>query len=276
MRIGSFITPERVSRLAAAGGDYAELFVTRTVMVGDRDDFSSFAAQVATWATPPLAFSGLIPANLRLTGPDVDPREQNDYLDEMFWRIATITDGHPAMATVGSAGARDVPAGFDREHARDQLADFLRYAGAKARNVGVTLNFEHLHRGESNIFNRLAECGDFIRERDLGDIHLVADLYHLMMEDEPLSVIADYASLIVHAHVADTDRDAPGTGDYPFVDFFTALQRAGYRGDCSIEAFWTDFDHQVDAAVRTVKSSARSAGFSLLSPTDTPARKDES
>jgi len=262
MRIGSFITPERIGQLAAAGGEYAELFVTRTVMVGDRDDFARFVDRAAAWPTPPLAFSGLIPPELKLCGPDADPARQDDYLDELFWRIEVLAKGLPVIATVGSAGARDVPEGFDVERARDQIADFLRRIGRKARQTGVRMNLEHLYSGESNIFNTLRECGDFIRERDLENIHLVADLYHLMMEGEPLSVIDDYAPLIIHAHVADRDRDAPGTGDYPFEDFFATLHRAGYHGDCSIEAFWTDFDGQVDLAVRTVRAAASVAGYS--------------
>lgn len=268
MRIGSFITPERVDRLAAAGGEYAELFVTRTVMAGDRDDFGSFATAAAAWQTPPRAFSGLIPPELKLCGPDADPRLQDAYLDELFWRIEKIAPGGGVMATVGSAGARDVPEGFSPDRARDQIADFLGRAGLRARQTGVTLNLEHLHQGESNIFNTLSECGRFVRERGLEDVHLVADLYHLMMQGEPLSAIEENAQLIVHAHVADRERDAPGTGDYPFTEFFAVLRRAGFDGDCSIEAFWSDFDAHVDLAVRTVRAAAEAAGYAPESAPD--------
>ena len=174
-----------------------------------------------------------------------------------------LAEGEPAVATVGSADSRAVPAGFDRDEARDQIADFLTRASAHASENGIVLTLEHLNRGESNIFNTLRECGEFLMERDMDGVRLTADLYHMMEEAEPLSHIDDFAHLIVHAHVADTGRDAPGTGDYPFVEFLTRLHANGYDGNCSIEAFWTDFDAHVDLAVETCRQAATAAGYHI-------------
>jgi D-psicose/D-tagatose/L-ribulose 3-epimerase len=259
MEIGSFITPERVAALAEAGADYAELFVTRTVMAGDRGTFEAFRVDAASWRTPPRAFSGLLPAELKICGPDIDVKRQDAYVREMFHRIQALS-GSGVVATLGSADARAIPEGFDRERALDQLADFLERTATVAHDHGVRFTLEHLNRGETNVFNSLRECGDFVRERGLNQVFLLADLYHMMLESEPLSTIAEYGDLIIHAHVADTGRDAPGTGDYPFGEFFSALNQAGYRGNCSIEAFWTDFDGQVDLAVETCRRAASAAG----------------
>jgi hypothetical protein len=58
---------------------------------------------------------------------------------------------------------------------------------------------------------------------------LLVDLYHLMEEDEPLATIDDYADLLVHAHVADSERRHPGTGTYPIAPFFAQQQERLHR-----------------------------------------------
>lgn len=258
MRIGSFSPPERVARLAAAGGEYVEPFVTRTLMAGDEDAFLAFQHDARAWDIPARAFSGLLPAELKIVGPEIDVPRQEEYLATMFDRIERMSGGG-VIATLGSADARMVPDGYPVAAAREDLAEFLTRMCARAADHGVRVNLEHLNRTETNFLNTLRETGDFVREAGIPNLHLVADFFHMQMESEPLETIRDFGDLIIHAHVADTDRDAPGTGDYPFAAFFAELRAVGYEGDCSIEAFWTDFDNQVERAVATVRSAAHPA-----------------
>jgi sugar phosphate isomerase/epimerase len=148
------------------------------------------------------------------------------------------------------------------------IAAFLARAAALASDQGIVLTLEHLHPGESNVFNTVAECAGFLTQRDLTSVGLTVDLYHLMMADESLSVIAEAGGRIRHTHVADTARDAPGTGQYPWAGWFDALASIHYQGDCSIEAWWTDFDAQVGPAVRQVRSAAQGAGIWTSAPAD--------
>lgn len=259
MRIGSFSPPERVGKLADAGGEYVEPFVTRTLMVGDEEAFAIFLEQARAWEIPAIAFSGLLPAELKIVGPEIDIARQNDYLATMFDRIERFSGGG-VIATLGSADARMIPDGYPVQAARDELAEFLTRMCARGADHGVRVNLEHLNRTETNFLNTLRETGEFVREYDIPNLHLVADFFHMQMESEPLDTIRDFGDLIIHAHVADTDRDAPGTGSYPFVEFFAHLRAVGYQGDCSIEAFWTDFDNQVEAAVAMLRAAADPSG----------------
>lgn len=260
MQIGSFAELDQVSRLADAGADYVELFVIETVMLGDREDFDHLLRDAKRWPIPAIAFAGLIPGDLKICGPDVDRHRQDLYLTEMLDRIQLLAPDE-GMATLGSADARHVPADFERRLARDQIADFLRRAHDQAAQRGIALNLEHLNPGESNIFNTLAEAGAFLAEYQLEGIGLLADLFHLMEAGEPIGVMRDFPDLIKHVHVADTDRDAPGTGAYPFDEFFATLQSIGYSGRCSIEAFWSDFERDVELGLRSTRLAAHSAGL---------------
>jgi len=244
MQISSFVTPDQVEALAIAGGEYAELFLTRTVTNLSTAEFDELRRSAASWSIKPKAFSGMMPVELKLTGADADIKAQNAYLRFMFDRVAQLCDTD-AVVVFGSGGARSIPDAFIRDRALDQLEHFLRRAANLASQRGITLALEPLNRRESNVFNSVAESGSFIRQRGLDDVVLLVDLYRIMGENEPLSVIGEFGDLIRHVHIADSDRGAPGTGNYPLRDFFSHLLQIEYQGKCSIECNWTDFDREI-------------------------------
>jgi len=68
--------------------------------------------------------------------------------------------------------------------------------------------------------------------RTMFDSHNAAD------EVEPHAALLDrYFDLIRHIHVNEMDGRHPGTGDYDFKPVFEVLQRRGYKGWISLEAF---------------------------------------
>lgn len=258
MEFGCCVTPEQVPALAAASGDYAEFNVAGTVMGGDEAAFADLLARVAASPLKPLAYSVFLPGDRAVVGPAVDRGALEEYARTAFGRIRRLSGDAPVIVVFGSGRSRTIPDGFPRARALDQLADLLGWVGPLAAEYGVTIAVEHLRQAESNVFNTLRECGTFLRERDLPGIRLLADIYHLMEEDEPLDTIDDFADLIAHAHAADSGRRHPGTGTYPLADFFTRLHRNGYTGRCSIECRWTDFPSEIGpalAALRVAESS---------------------
>jgi sugar phosphate isomerase/epimerase len=63
----------------------------------------------------------------------------------------------------------------------------------------------------------------------------MADFYHMDEENEPLEVLSTHRDWIVHIQLADTDRENPGTGSYPYTVFFGHLKNSGYTGRVSVE-----------------------------------------
>ena len=257
MELGCCVTPTQIAMLAAAGGDYAELTVAGAVMGGDEAGFAQLVAQIGASPIKPLAYNVFLPGERTIVGPVVDRDWLMDYSREALARIARLS-GPGAIVVLGSGRSRSIPADFDRATALDQLADFLGTLGTLAKPLGITIALEHLRRAESNVFTSLRESGDFLRERDLPNVQLLVDLYHLMEEDEPLNTIDEYADLLVHAHVADSERRHPGTGTYPIAPFFDQLRRNGYTGNCSIECRWTDFPAEIVPAMMALREAAGS------------------
>ncbi len=251
---------DQVAAVEAAGGDYYDLPVARTVMAGDGNpEFGALLQRAAGFRLRPRAYNVFLPADLRVTGPAVDGDRIGHYVGNAFERLRRL-GGH--IVGFGSGRSRSVPESFSRGRALDQLESFLHAMVATATQYGFTFALEPLGRAESNVFNTLRECAAFIRERGLNGVRLVADLYHMMEEEEPFEALDGCADLLVHVQVADSGRQPPGMGNYDLSDFLRSLHRLGYRGDCSIECRWTDFPEQIGRALSHLRRAAHAAGWS--------------
>jgi len=136
---------------------------------------------------------------------------------------------------------RTIGGGYSRERAREQFVSVLRRAGDIAATHGVTLVVEPLNQKETNFIINVTEGAEVVRAAAHPNVKLMADLYHMVMEDEPFSVLDPVADILAHVHVADTGRFAPGTGQYDYPSFFAALHRIGYKGLVAAENTWHDF-----------------------------------
>ena len=173
-----------------------------------------------------------------------------NYLEGAIGRVAAL--GGQAIV-FGSGGARNVPDGFPQAEANNQLVRFLRLAGDVAEREEVTIVIEPLNSRDSNIITSVVEGMQLAQAADHPRVRLLADLYHMMEDDEPLENITTCAQWLNHVHVADTSRGAPGEGDYPYGEFFRRLHGGGYSGRISIECRWDDLAAQAAPAVKFLR-----------------------
>ena len=99
-------------------------------------------------------------------------------------------------------GASGVPAGFSLDAAWAQLRTLLVALGPIAEEHSITIVIEHLNRGESNILNTVAGGWRMAQEVAHPRVRLLIDAYHLLVENEPLAILAQVAPVIAHVHVA--------------------------------------------------------------------------
>lgn len=246
MRFGVCVAPEQIETIARAGFDYCEL-PARAVLPLE-DDRTALPALRTIAAAPirPEAFNVLIPGTMPLVGPQADLAALRDYLRSAFQRMAWLG---AAVVVLGSGAARRIPDDVDRAVALDQLADALNLAGDEAARAGIALALEHLNKGECNVFNSVAESLSFIRERGLTGVAVLADLHHMELEHEPFDSVVDAALLLVHVHVADGGRRAPGNGGYDYSGFMATLKQIGYDDRISAECSWGDLEVEAPAAL---------------------------
>lgn len=238
--------------LDSAGYNYIEENV-RNFLVPDQDEetFLKNLALLSSAALPVIACNGFLPGGLKSVGPDAVHPEILQ-----FARIALRRAQQAGIGIIvfGSGGSRSIPEGFSHEKAREQFVSLLKQMAPIAGEYNVTIVLEPLRRGETNFINTVAEGAVIVREVGHPNFMLLADFYHMMMEDESPESIVNNADLIKHVHIAEKEgRAVPGTHGEDLTPYFKALKDAKYNGGISIEGRWTDMQAQASTAIQTMK-----------------------
>ncbi|HWB54242.1 MAG TPA: sugar phosphate isomerase/epimerase [Tepidisphaeraceae bacterium] len=234
---------EDAEKAKAAGADFIEANAQSVLrgLVGDDQ-----------WSVPELvgispksipAFNVLVPGDLKITGPQANLARLRDYM-ECICRRASQYGGE--VLVFGSAGARAVPEGFDRDKAKCQVVDFLSMGGTLAGEFGLTIVIEPLSRSECNFINLVDESLEIAKLVNLPTVQCLVDSYHFWVNGDSLECLKEAAPHIYHVHVADQiGRVAPGlSGSVDYLPLFRVLKGAGYNRRISIEAL--NFDLAAD------------------------------
>jgi len=224
--------------LQEAGGEYCELGVGLTLPELPDPALDLLEHALAESPLRPEAFNSFIPSSLPLCGEAVDWARVERYVDVATDRMAQLG---ASVVVFGSGGARRCPEGFSHDEAAQQLRYFLGMAGTYCGRRGLKLCIEPLNSSETNMINTVAEAAVWARELGHPDVVVLADLFHMGVEGEPLEHLAEAADLLGHTHIADAGRRVPGGFGYDVDGFLGALQKAGYEGRVSIEANFADF-----------------------------------
>jgi sugar phosphate isomerase/epimerase len=193
-----------------------------------------------------------LPAPLKVTGPAIDPEQQMAYVKKAFARLARIGT---EIVVFGSGGARQVPDGFPKDQAFQQLVDFGKRIAPEARARGITVAVEPLRRQETNIINSAAEGLTLVNAIGDPNFQLMVDFYHLASEQEDPAIIPRAATQIRHLHMANpTGRVFPRRWDeFDYAPFFAALQKIGYDKRISVEASTQDFSTDAPLAIALLR-----------------------
>lgn len=143
-----------------------------------------------------------------------------------------------------------------RDQALGYLCEALNDLGEHARGHGVPLLYEPLNRFETNMANTLAEGVSLLESLQTYNIKLLADLFHMNIEEAHLaSAVLAAGSNVGHVHLADSNRRPAGNGHTAFAPIAAALREIGYDGYVSAECLpWPDSD---SAARQTIEEFRR-------------------
>ncbi len=251
MRFGCCIG--RVDQLPAvqnADLDYLEVAVGNLVMATGAEDFEQLRGVVRS-GPPVLAANVLLPSSVRLLGSDTDRDQVLAYVRDATERLRLLA---VRLVVFGSGGPRRIPDGYERARALGELAEFCRQAAGITQAADITLVLEPLRRAESNVWNSVGEVAAFIRDHRLEGVRLLADLYHMREEGEPVSAVTEHADLLAHTHVAGVGRTPPAP-DPELSAFLAAAQQARSDLTCSIECRWNDLASELAPALRTLRGT---------------------
>jgi sugar phosphate isomerase/epimerase len=254
IKFGACTSIRNAAKVKEAGGDYIELSVSGFLVPLKTD--AEFAENLVLAESSPLpvyACNGFFPGTIKLTGPDRDHAAALAYCEVAFRRARMIG---VERLVLGSSGSRNYPEGYDKAAAVEEFTELLRKMGPIAAKYDVTVALEPLRRQESNLVNTVAEGVAIVKQVGHRNIRCLADIYHMMVENEGPEVLVKERKYIAHMHVAELEgRAVPGTHGEDLTSYYDAMRRARYKGGLSIEARWDDFDAQIAHGIANLKKS---------------------
>jgi sugar phosphate isomerase/epimerase len=240
MRYGICTSITNAPILKSAGWDFVEENVQNFLQPELPDDQWQGEKLAKNSPLPIEAANVLVPAKLKITGPNANPAALKTHMSTVLRRAQQV--GIKTLV-FGSGGARKVDEGFDHNQARQQILDFAKMSADLASKHNVTLVAEHLNKAECNILNSIPESMEYVNALRHPNFECLVDTFHFWQENEPLETLVPAMPHIKHVHLADVStRLAPGQTSQADADkylpFFRVLKNANYDGRISVESGW--------------------------------------
>jgi sugar phosphate isomerase/epimerase len=151
-------------------------------------------------------------------------------------RIIDLASPWEAMVVIG--GVRGTLTGSEDGHADQyhRAVDAVHRYGEYAQKQNVSLVIEPINRYETNYINTIQDALQFIGDVDLYNLGILADTFHMNIEEANLAESLQLAGdRIHHVQFTDSNRLAAGRGHIDFRVLAAALRDSGYRGYLSTE-----------------------------------------
>jgi len=131
-----------------------------------------------------------------------------------------------------------------REKDWQRAVEGIRVMGEYAAAQGIMLLIEPINRYRVALVHTVAEALQMINDIDLPNIHIVADTFHMQMEEmEGLpNALRKGSHHIKCLHIGDNTRRAPGYGVMDWKSIIAVLYDIEYDGPLSYETAFTGFD----------------------------------
>jgi sugar phosphate isomerase/epimerase len=259
MRIGICAPVESSADVWAAGAEFVEEHVQNLLQGQVPDDQWTGKARAGRSALPVYAANSLLPPTLKIVGPSVDWDKVKSYTATVMERARLVG---MKVLVFGSAGARNVPAGFDPKEAHRQILDFLKMAVPLADANGIILVAEPLSRDESNIIHTITEAMDLVRQIDHCSFQCLLDTFHFWNNGDSLESVRESVKSIHHVHAADVDGRVPSgeSGKSDYRPLFRILKQGGFDGAISVESpGWTRYAEVAQRAIEFLKQQWKEA-----------------
>lgn len=173
---------------------------------------------------------------------DFDAAKRRDAIENMKSQISVIVQaggfGAVTPAAWGMFSRRLPPHEPPRspEGDREVLLEALHELGTHAQREGGRLFLEPLNRYEDHMVNTIAAAIDLLEEVNLPSLGVVADTYHMNIEEDDLAgSIKSAQKWLGHVQLGDSSRFQPGTGHLDWQTLLGALRDIEYDGYMALE-----------------------------------------
>jgi D-psicose/D-tagatose/L-ribulose 3-epimerase len=245
---------EWIDQVQAAGFDYIELSLAHLAAM-PAAEFAAVHRRLEAAHLPCEACNNFFPPAVRLTGPTVDICQVKQYIQRSLDCAAALG---VKVVVFGSSGAKNVPEGYPYLEAWQQIVETLHLAADEAYRLGLVIAIEPLNQRESNIVNTVSEGIELMRQVGRDEVKVLADYYHMALENEDPAILLAAKADLRHVHMAQAaGRTYPLQSDAALQKFFFALNAIPYRARMSIEGYSQNFSQDAVQALAVLKQLAR-------------------
>ncbi|MGI5173496.1 sugar phosphate isomerase/epimerase [Treponema sp. OMZ 840] len=229
------------------GFDFIEFPVTGINALSE-EKFSDVVALVRELGLESNIMCNFFPGNLNLFRDNRD--RIADYVKSALNRAKALG---VSKIIFGSGAFRNPPPELDTDCAVRRFVDFIKTVLCPlAHETDIRILLEPLNKSECALVNSLKEGSavvNLVEDRQFG---LMADLYHMMTENESIEDLKFLFPLVEHIHIANTARALPAESlDTYILRCLKLIAELGYDKTISLE---TAALHGADKALGFLKS----------------------
>ena len=246
----------RIEMIAGLGYDYVDLPIVPMMALSD-EEFDALCERVKRAGIPCRSCCNLFPADVRVTGENVDYDKLRTYLEKATSRVRKLG---VSVIVFGSPAARDVIGDFPREIAMVQFIKALQIMDEYA-DENLHFAIEHVGHWEGNLVYTVEEAAMIHSVCRTKYIDILADTYHMAAQNEPYENLVLAGDHLVHMHLANPNgRIYPAPNDgVDYKKMFSVLKSMGYTGGISIEAFAKNPEEDARVALQVLREALATA-----------------
>lgn len=139
-----------------------------------------------------------------------------------------------AAPGVNTYPASKVPIKTLRENFTNSVIELCEYA--ESRNVQILIEPINRFEGHPGFLNSLADAVELAASLNLSNLGVLGDLFHMNIEDiDNCEAYRAAGKYLKHIHLADHNRQVPGTGRNDFQAILRTLEEIGFTGYLSLD-----------------------------------------
>lgn len=266
MLFGCCTVSQNAALVKAMGYDFIEIEGRELAAEQEESVFTPVRERLLAAGIPVRGFNKFFTPGIVFVGPDVDEARNRNYIEVAFARAKALGGQNIGW---GSATSREFPEDFPKEKALEQMREALRYMAEVAERHGLNVLMESIIHTRERLILTIQEATDMARSVHKSNVHVVADIYHMLHNNDPLESLEIPGKDLYHVHFTDLDRRAPGTNPdqrWMYLRSFEILREMGYDKGVSIEPEFVDFEPEARRALAVLKETCAEAEALVRQP----------
>lgn len=235
--------------IAEAGFDYAELPMCEVASLSEAH-FEKLQQILNTSGLSVPVACNLFPDNMLLRGEAADPKAIAAYLEHALDRASRLGIQKIIFASVSAWNTSGNP-----REARSEIVSLVRSVMVPLlQEHHIRILIEGIRKQVCNVVNTLPEAARIALDVNHPSCGYMADLYHMLSNEEPEVHLARWVREVGHVHIAEQGRKLPAETVSPeLTRLLLRLARGAYDGQISFEVCAPLAAAQLQAAKENIR-----------------------